>query len=71
VRRFSSHHQRTGSSQHYNRSDPETVIKVRSDELPLRAFVAGLLALSNLRSTLWFHDDSSAQLLYELGMPPR
>jgi hypothetical protein len=29
VRRFSSHHQRTCSSQHYNRSDPETVIKVR------------------------------------------
>ena len=29
VRRVSSDHQRTCSSQHYNRSDPETVMKVR------------------------------------------
>jgi hypothetical protein len=37
-----------------------------SDDLPLKSFVAGLLDLSNLRSTLWSNDDSGAQLLHDL-----
>lgn len=60
---------------HMPQRDGDTLhdaLKARMAALPpVRAFVAGLLDLSNLRSTLWSHDDSSAQLLHELGMPLR
>jgi hypothetical protein len=41
-----------------------------ADELPLRSFLAGLLTLSNLRSTLWSNDDSGARLLHDLRGKP-
>jgi hypothetical protein len=41
-----------------------------SDELSLKAFAAGLLGLSNLRSALWPADDSATRVLDELRMPP-
>jgi hypothetical protein len=42
-----------------------------SSELSLREFAAGLLDLSDLRSTLWSDDDSGVRLLDELRMAPR
>jgi hypothetical protein len=41
-----------------------------SGETSLKAFAAGLLDLSDLRSALWPNDDSGAQLLDELRMAP-
>jgi hypothetical protein len=37
----------------------------------LKAFAAGLLGLSNLRSALFSNDDTGAQVLHELRHPPR
>ena len=42
-----------------------------SSEASLRAFAAGLLELSDLRSALWSNDDSGARLLGELRTAPR
>jgi hypothetical protein len=42
-----------------------------SSESSLKAFATGLMDLSDLRSTLWSNDGSSAQLLNELRRTPR
>ena len=45
-------------------------VSAASEPSPM-AFAAGLLDLSNLRSTLWSNDGSSARLLHELRRTPR